>query len=65
MSKYENSIMKNEVNRALVAEKKQQYICPVTEVTVLGSDVIMQAFGPASMPDDTFNNAPAKKTEVF
>ena len=35
----------------LVMEKKL-YICPLTEVTILGSDVIMQALGPASMPKD-------------
>ena len=58
--------MKNEVNRALVAEKKKLYITPLMEVSHFGTDVIMQAFGPASMPDDPTNQAPRKrKTEVF
>ena len=58
--------MKNEVNRALVAEKKKLYITPLMEVSHLETDVIMQAFGPASMPDDPTKQAPRKrKTEVF
>lgn len=34
--------------------EKKQYIAPLIEVTLLASDVVMQAFGPASMPDDQF-----------
>lgn len=45
---------------------KKIYINPQIEVTLFGSDVIMQAFGPASMPNDHFNGAPRKQwTEVF
>ena len=47
--------------------EKKTYIIPLSEVMLLGSDVIMDAFGPASMPDDPFgNNAPKRhETEVF
>jgi len=46
--------------------KKKLYISPVTEVTEFGSEVIMQVFGPASMPNDQFQNpAPRHRSEVF
>ena len=48
--------------------EKKQYIAPLSEVTLFKSDVIMQAFGPASMPDDSFNSsnpAPKRATEAF
>ena len=40
---------------------KKIYTTPLSEVTVLGSDILMQAFGPASMPHDQFNGAPARR----
>ncbi len=46
--------------------KKQVYISPLSEVMLLGSDVIMDAFGPASLPIDPFAPAPKRReTEVF
>jgi len=39
---------------------KKQYIFPQVEVMQFGSDVIMEAFGPASMPSDPFA-APERK----
>ncbi|MBR6305060.1 MAG: hypothetical protein IKR37_05520 [Paludibacteraceae bacterium] len=47
--------------------EKKQYIAPLSEVTLFESDVIMQALGPASMPDDSFKSgAPKRKeTDVF
>lgn len=45
---------------------KKQYISPLTEVVQFGSDIIMQVFGPASMPDDKFKGgAPERRVEVF
>lgn len=46
--------------------EKKQYIAPLSEVMQLGSDVIMEAFGPASMASDPFA-APKKREnpEVF
>ena len=44
--------------------EKRQYIVPQTEVMQLGTSVIMEAFGPASMPKDPLT-APKRKTEVF
>ena len=48
---------------------KKQYICPSMGITDLRTiHATMQAFGTASMPSDTFNNAPARhgyKSEVF
>lgn len=46
---------------------KKTYIIPLSEVTQLGPDVIMDAFGPASMPIDPFAPAPRRRTstEVF
>ena len=44
--------------------KKKQYIVPLSEVTHLDSYILMQAFGPASMPKDPFT-APKRKTDVF
>ena len=48
--------------------KKQQYISPLCEVLSMNT-VVMQAFGPASMPNDQFNGsnpAPAKHaTDAF
>ena len=41
--------------------EKRQYIFPQTEVMNFGSDVIMEAFGPASMPSDPFAGAPERK----
>lgn len=41
--------------------EKKQYIAPLSEVTLFESDVIMQAFGPASMPKDPFS-APERHT---
>ena len=38
--------------------EKKQYIAPLSEVTLFESDVIMQAFGPASMPEDPKSSAP-------
>ena len=45
--------------------KKRQYTSPLTEVVQFGSDIIMQVFGPASMPDDKFKDAPRHRTKVF
>lgn len=45
--------------------EKKQYASPLTEVTQFGSDIIMQVFGPASMPDDKFKDAPKRRTKVF
>ena len=47
--------------------EKKLYNTPQTEVMQLGTNVIMEAFGPASAPKDPFSAAPAnpKKTEVF
>ena len=46
--------------------KKKQYISPLSEVTHLSTDVIMEAFGPASMPTDPFSSpAPKRRTPVF
>jgi len=46
--------------------KKKLYITPLMEVSHLETDVIMQAFGPASMPGDPTNQAPRKRwTDVF
>ena len=46
--------------------EKKRYIVPLSEVVQLGADVVMQAFGPASMPNDQFNHAPRKRwTDVF
>ena len=45
--------------------KKKQYIAPLSEVTHLGSDILMEAFGPASMPKDPFSAPVRRKTEVF
>lgn len=44
--------------------KKKQYIVPRNEVVLLGPNVIMTAFGPASMPEEP-SSAPKRKTEVF
>ena len=47
--------------------KKQQYISTLIEVIGMNT-VVMQAFGPASMPDDSFNSsnpAPKRATEAF
>ena len=45
---------------------KKTYIIPLSEVMLLGSDVIMDAFGPASLPIDPFAPAPKRReTEVF
>lgn len=45
---------------------KKIYIIPLSEVTQLGPDVIMDAFGPASMPIDPFAPAPKKSdSKVF
>lgn len=44
--------------------EKKQYHTPLTEVTHLGSDILMQAFGPASLPKDPFTS-PKRKTDVF
>lgn len=41
--------------------EKKQYIAPLSGVTLFESDVIMQAFGPASMPKDPFS-APERHT---
>ena len=38
--------------------EKKQYINPSMEVTQFGGDIVMQAFGSASMPNDNFNHAP-------
>lgn len=45
--------------------KKQQYISPLCEVLSMNT-VVMQAFGPASMPGDP-TSAPAKRnaTDAF
>ena len=46
--------------------KKKIYSIPQTEVLQLETSVIMEAFGPASMPTDPFSSpAPKRKTEVF
>jgi hypothetical protein len=47
--------------------EKMQYISPLIEVMSMNT-VVMQAFGPASMPDDSFNSsnpAPKRATEAF
>jgi hypothetical protein len=44
--------------------KKKQYITPQSEVVQLGTDVIMEAFGPASVPTDPFGSAPAVRGKV-
>ena len=46
---------------------KKQYISPLCEEMSMNT-VVMQAFGPASMPDDSFNSsnpAPKRATEAF
>lgn len=45
--------------------KKKQYIAPISEVTHLGSGILMEAFGPASMPHDPFAAPARRKTKVF
>lgn len=46
--------------------QKKQYTRPQVEVTLFGSDIIMQAFGQASMPDDKFKGgSPKRRTKVF
>jgi len=48
--------------------KKKQYISPLLEITdlrVKGATMQSPLFGPASMPNDDFNAAPRKRTEVF
>ncbi len=45
--------------------KKKEYISPLSEVTNLGSGILMQAFGPASMPKGPFTVPVRRKTEVF
>ena len=45
--------------------EKKQYIAPLSEVMLFGSDVIMEAFGPASMPTDPLAGAPKRRTPVF
>lgn len=44
--------------------EKKLYNTPQTEVLQLGTTVIMEAFGPASMPKDPLT-APKRKAEVF
>ena len=38
---------------------KKQYSAPLIEVTMFGSDVIMQVFGSASTPSDQFSGGSA------
>jgi hypothetical protein len=45
--------------------EKKQYIAPLSEVTLFESDVIMQAFGPASMPDDSFKSGAPKRVPTL
>ena len=46
--------------------EKKTYIIPQSEVMPFGSDVIMEAFGPSSMPTDPFANAPKpRKPKAF
>lgn len=46
--------------------KKKIYINPLTEVAIFGSDVIMQVFGPASMPGDPKkSSAPSLKAPAL
>ena len=45
--------------------EKKKYIIPLSEVMQLGSDVIMDAFGPASVPKDPFSAPKQRETEVF
>lgn len=46
--------------------EKKIYISPLTEVMPLGSDIIMQVLGPASVPSDSFkNNAPSIKAPAL
>ena len=45
--------------------KKKQYILPLSEVTHLGSGILMEAFGPASMPKEPFTAPKRRTTEVF
>ncbi len=62
--------MKNEVNRAFMAKKKQYYI-PQTEVFILSAEVMQtaHAFGvasqPAQMGTGSGNLAPKRRAEVF
>jgi len=44
--------------------KKRLYIVPQSEVMRLSTDVIMEAFGPASVPTDPFGGAPAIRGNV-
>ena len=44
--------------------EKKQYIAPLSEVTHLGSGILL-AFGPASMPKDPFSAPVRRRTEVF
>lgn len=51
---------KNVINRALAAKKL--YSCPLIEVVCINT-LLLQAFGPASMPEDPLNNAPSQRSE--
>ena len=43
---------------------KKIYINPLTEVKNVNT-AVMQVFGPASMPNDSFKNAPSRKVPAL
>lgn len=45
--------------------KKKVYIVPLCEVMQLGSGILMEAFGPGSMPRDPFSAPVRRTTDVF
>jgi len=45
--------------------EKRQYIIPQSEVMQFGTDVIMEAFGPASTPKDPFAAPKPRRTKAF
>ena len=45
--------------------KKKVYIVPLCEVMQLGSGILMEAFGPSSMPRDPFSAPVRRTTDVF
>ena len=51
--------------KELAIMEKKQYISPLVGVTIFGSEVIMQAFGPASMPTDPKSSAPSLKVPAL